>query len=80
MGNHEWCEHCETSDFHYGYPCDPERLRVIKERKDAYKIQADKAKIELAKLTRSLEKKKIKCTHNEHGDLVIEWYQFMRSK
>ncbi len=25
MGNHEYCDECGASSFHYGEPCDPER-------------------------------------------------------
>ena len=33
MGNHEWCEDCETSSFHHGQPCDPAKKAAVDKRK-----------------------------------------------
>lgn len=33
MGNHEYCVDCGENDFHYGRPCNPEKVAVVQAEK-----------------------------------------------
>ncbi len=54
MGNHEYCEECGASDFHYGRDCEPTRkatfqagLREVEERNKRATEAAKEAVIKL---------------------------------
>jgi hypothetical protein len=57
MGNHEWCEECQSSSFHYGKPCDPVKVARVKAARDEHarlEARANEAAVKLVESLRGL--------------------------
>lgn len=74
MGNHEWCEICETADFHHGQPCDPKNVAAVKAERERRTDIKSKAVDRLRILAEDLKKQGWPAVVDENGHLVIHWY------
>ena len=73
MGNHEYCEKCGESDFHYHRPCDPAKL-LIRELEEQKELKARECKlIELKNLQKELNLRGYYCLlgNGKHPSLIV---------
>ena len=73
MGNHEYCVDCGESDFHWGKPCNPEKVaaRQAIERRDA-----ERKKLGVGKMIDILDKLKVQYQVDENGHATFYWWDF----
>jgi len=75
MGNHEFCEECSESNFHYGRPCDPDRKAKYQARLQRDR-QADAAAIEVVKRLKKLGYQAE--IHLSSGDVLIKKHSLVK--
>ena len=86
MGNHEWCERCHMSDFHYGKPCEevnPEGFKKAQKERDEHYIERKRGRVLLNKLAEKLKQHGIR-TFIDSGysadHITIAGYELVRAE
>jgi hypothetical protein len=74
MGNHEFCELCEESNFHYGRPCDPVKVAQVQANAKAYE-QRKQAGIRRLRLL--LDSLQLKYEIDTYGRAIVHWDQLL---
>ena len=73
MGNHEYCDGCGESDFHYHRNCDPVKVAA------RLKAEADskaRTKAEVDRMKKVLDKLGVKYDLDEYGNAEINHSEF----
>lgn len=70
MGNHEYCDECGESDFHYGRPCDPAKKAAHQAEQAANQKRADQ---ETKRITQLLDSVGLKYDLTRYGIIVRPW-------
>lgn len=72
MGNHEYCTDCGASDFHFGRPCNPERLAKETARKKEIEDRTVRLNEAAARVCKELVGLGYPAKIGEYGHVVIE--------
>lgn len=78
MGNHEYCQDCGLSSFHYGEPCPPKAYRKHQAEKKAIERRNKQASEAAEKLAEDIRKTyNVNVEIHDFG-LKIWKYQFVK--
>jgi hypothetical protein len=77
MGNHEYCEECGASDFHYNKPCNPERKAKFQAEQDKLYAREQQAEKAAKKAVKKLQKLGYKAKTDQYGNIVIDKWSFL---
>jgi hypothetical protein len=79
MGNHEYCDECGASDFHFGRECNPERkAKHQKEREEIRKRNENYDRLTESTI-KELRNLGFKAKKNQYGNIEIARYDLDRN-
>ncbi|MES2213684.1 MAG: hypothetical protein V4473_02490 [Patescibacteria group bacterium] len=78
MGNHEYCEECGESNFHYNRPCDPERKAKYQREIEQKKEREVRGKQAAVSALKKLKKLGYEGEIDQHGDIRISKYSLIK--
>jgi len=75
MGNHEYCVDCGESDFHYGRPCDPDKLAAEKERNRLNEERSQRLDEKAKRIVDALVAKGLPAEINHYRNVeIVKWH------
>lgn len=77
MGNHEYCEECGASDFHYGRPCNPIRKATHQSEKAAIKNREKRAEAAAISTAQTLRNLGFEVEIDGIGNIKIDKYSLL---
>lgn len=77
MGNHEFCEECGASSFHYGQPCDPKRKTKYQKEQQEIRDREILARKAAKNLVKKLKDLGYEAELDHLGDVYISKFSLL---